>query len=311
MRIIVIHKKSQFSRLRDKAKLPLEPAAHALLKLAHEEHEESLRLLREVLTRNGLSFSEQVRGTAFDSRQYDLIISLGGDGTFLAATHHVEGPGPLMVGLKSSTTSVGHLCFGSVQDFAMVLPLLKVRGDWSAGAGGGNAAPDGSVPAAGTLRHRFAVRCESASGRSVVSEPVMNDILFCHADPAETSRYLIDLTDADGMTDSEEHKSSGLWVATAAGSTAAISTIGGRAMPLGSRWLQLKARELYSPTTDLARFAHEFIDPQLHRLRIRNLCQAAIVAIDGAGLQMKLEYDDILELLTAPPVRALERSLFS
>src|SRR6185295_20354394 len=43
----------------------------------------------------------------------------------------------------------------------------------------------------------------------------------------------------------EEHKSSGLWISTAAGSTAAIGSAGGIFMPIASRNFQFLVRELY------------------------------------------------------------------
>jgi NAD+ kinase len=43
----------------------------------------------------------------------------------------------------------------------------------------------------------------------------------------------------------EEHRSSGVWISTAAGSTAGIGSAGGRRMSLRSRHIQFLARELY------------------------------------------------------------------
>jgi NAD+ kinase len=64
--------------------------------------------------------------------------------------------------------------------------------------------------------------------------------LFCHAIPAATSRYLVTF---DGHT--EEQRSSGVWVCTAAGSTGAARSAGGRVLPFGSAKLQLIVREPY------------------------------------------------------------------
>ena len=68
-------------------------------------------------------------------------------------------------------------------------------------------------------------------------QPALNDVLVAHVQPAATSRYRLTL----GRR-SEEHRSSGLWVATAAGSTAGIRSAGGRPMPLTSRRIQFRAR---------------------------------------------------------------------
>jgi NAD+ kinase len=69
---------------------------------------------------------------------------------------------------------------------------------------------------------------------------VLNEALFCHAIPAATSRYLVTF---NGRT--EEQRSSGVWVCTAAGSTGAARSAGGRVLPFASAKLQLVVREAY------------------------------------------------------------------
>jgi NAD+ kinase len=72
---------------------------------------------------------------------------------------------------------------------------------------------------------------------------VLNEALYCHSSPAATSRYL--LTHAKRT---EEHRSSGIWIGPAAGSTAAQRSAGGKLLPLASRLLQLVVREPYTPS---------------------------------------------------------------
>ena len=73
----------------------------------------------------------------------------------------------------------------------------------------------------------------------MLPEAALNDVLIAHQHPAATSRYLVRL----GRI-SETHRSSGLWVSTPAGSTAGIRSSGGAVLPLRSRRLQFRAREL-------------------------------------------------------------------
>jgi len=51
----------------------------------------------------------------------------------------------------------------------------------------------------------------------VLHRRVLNDALFCHRSPAATTRYIISHEGRE-----EHHKSSGVWVGPAAGSTAAV-----------------------------------------------------------------------------------------
>ncbi len=74
----------------------------------------------------------------------------------------------------------------------------------------------------------------------ILPELALNDVLIAHYCPAATTRYLIEIGERV-----EEHRSSGVWISTAAGSTAGIGSAGGRRMPLRSRHIQFLVRELY------------------------------------------------------------------
>ena len=92
----------------------------------------------------------------------------------------------------------------------------------------------------GRARPTLLARLEVVIDGRVWQSRVLNDVLVCHESPAATTRYEI-TTDAGR----EVHRSSGIWIATPAGSTAAIRSAGGRALPAGSRRLQYRVRELY------------------------------------------------------------------
>ena len=66
----------------------------------------------------------------------------------------------------------------------------------------------------------------------------LNDVLFSSESPAEMTRYTIKIGDK-----SETQRSSGVWIAAGPGSTAAISSAGGKKMPLNSSELQFLVRE--------------------------------------------------------------------
>ena len=109
----------------------------------------------------------------------------------------------------------------------------------------------------------------------VIHKRVLNDALFCHKSPAATTRYLIDV---DGV--SEEHKSSGLWVGPAAGSTAAQRSAGGRVLPPGSRKLQYIVREPYVPPDGHYRFCRGTIKNG-DALRVYSKVREGRIFIDG------------------------------
>jgi NAD+ kinase len=150
--------------------------------------------------------------------QADLVVSVGGDGTFLGAARYV-GKG-LVLGVNSAPgDSVGHFCATERRAFPALLDRVL-----------GGAAKEG-------LLARLEVWLD---GRRVLSR-VLNDVLVAHAVPAATTRYEIVVAGRR-----ETHRSSGVWVATAAGSTAGIRSAGGRVIPRFSQSsLQYRVRELY------------------------------------------------------------------
>lgn len=147
----------------------------------------------------------------------DLTITIGGDGTTLGTSHYV-GQGALLGVNSAPGDSVGHFCSVQEANFAERFDALRA-GEWR--------------PVALT---RLAVTLDEKP----LPELALNDVLIAHDCPAATTRYLIRLGEHE-----EEQRSSGIWISTAAGSTAGIHSAGGRKMPLRSGRLQYLVRELY------------------------------------------------------------------
>ena len=55
---------------------------------------------------------------------------------------------------------------------------------------------------------------------------VLNDILICHHNPGAMSRYYLTVGRVR-----EEQRSSGVWIATAAGSSGGLHSAGGKVLP--------------------------------------------------------------------------------
>jgi NAD+ kinase len=189
---------------------------------ADAEHRRTIDAVRHALTQRHIAFAE-VMLSQLNARlkrrlaAADLVVTVGGDGTVLGASHYVRQG--LLLGVNSAPgDSVGHFCSVTRANFAARLDaILTLR--WE--------------PIALT---RLAVSLDERP----LPELALNDVLVTHAHPAATTRYLIKLGERE-----EEHRSSGVWVATAAGSTAGIRSAGGREMPLRSARIQYLVRELY------------------------------------------------------------------
>jgi NAD+ kinase len=223
-RVFLVYKKTALEIYRSSAEgramLRRFRPQHALLRRLHRS-ERTTRATRETvlreLLRAGLRVRAAWRGRLPPRLSADLVVSVGGDGTFLeAAQHNRDVP---MLGVNSNPErSVGSFCGARREDFARVLEAVL----------------------AGRLRplplRRLRARINGVARR----EPVLNEVLFSSRNPAAMSHYSLRV---DGRT--EEQKSSGVWIATAAGSTAAIRAAGGRVLPRSSRRFEFLVREPY------------------------------------------------------------------
>jgi NAD+ kinase len=239
----------------------------ARLLAAHEEHvgtvEEVKAALREArahVTRLGRHAEELVPGAL------DLVITVGGDGTLLAASHAITGV-PVL-GINSAPShSVGFFC-GAKKGSAGPAILEAVRGDLHK-----------------MVLSRMAVRVNG----KLVTQRVLNEALYCHASPAATTRYILRLGDAE-----DEQKSSGFWIGPAAGSTAAQRSAGGRILPLSSQRLQLVVREPYVPSGARLRLLRALVPPG-EVLSVRTKMHDARVFIDGPDAVTELDFGDTVE----------------
>lgn len=189
-----------------------------------------------------------------------LVITVGGDGTLLAASQWVTGAA--MLGVNSAPgSSVGHLALSRRADFAATLERI----------------------ADGTLRPIPVLRLDVELDGQLL-RPALNDVLLTHASPAATSRYRLATAGH-----SEEHRSSGLWVSTPTGSTAGIRSAGGRAMSVRSRRLQFRARELYREAGGTFHLASGFLPPG-GDLAVESHMEQGFLYLDGARRQFPFPF---------------------
>lgn len=243
----------------------------ASLRAAHEEHTAAVREVEaalEAMRARATFVTDPQNG--FDASPFDLVVTVGGDGTLLSASHSV-GDTPILAINSAPSHSVGFFCgaqLGSVEE-----------------------ALDRAVR--GTLRRTVLTRMQVAVNGRVVAARVLNDALFCHASPAATSRYLVQLGDIV-----EEQKSSGFWIGPAAGSTAAQRSAGGRVLPLTSQRLQLVVREPYTPHGERYRLRHALVPPG-GTLVVRSKMHDAKLFFDGPNRSTDVAWGDVVELTRA------------
>lgn len=239
-RVLVVYRKSTYQTLaldrRDPAFLDLlerhDPTVR-LMEQVHRQHTRALESVVETLMALGIPHSTMERGTVRKFTGLDLVITVGGDGTFLNASHRMPAGVPLL-GLVSSDASEGHFCATTAAGFPRTMRTLI----------------------AGDMKPILLQRLQVTIGGKPVPELALNDVLLCHRNAAAMSRYLVML---DGYQ--EEQKSSGVWIATAAGSTGAIGSSGGVVVPPRSRRIQFVVREPYLGRRREYRLLKGFVQP--------------------------------------------------
>lgn len=272
-RVLVAFKKSRWEHFAD-GDLALEEghdsnqASIEKLKRAHRIHREGVEQVTGHLEKVGLDFESMYRGEVGETDAFDLIVTVGGDGTVLDLSHRVATV-PILAINSHPESSVGYFCAGTVTSF----PDLLER------------SLEGSLQSYSLAR--FSVRINGETR----TPPVLNDVLVAHSNPAAVTHYELEI----GRGPSEEQKSSGIWISTPAGSTAAIRSAGGFVLPLGCHCMEYLVREPY-PMRDGNYRYRTGIEPMKRHFRILSKMQHGRVFIDGPHIVHDLSFDDVVEL---------------
>lgn len=238
------------------------------LKQSHDDHESTTREVEDALDELGAEIVFRGGPRARVPPRVDLVITVGGDGTLLAASH-LLGDGVPLLGINSAPGhSVGFFC----------------------GATKGTAKKTIERALAGALSTTELTRMRVELNGKVLHARVLNEALFCHSSPAATSRYILGLRSGQ-----EEQRSSGLWVGPAAGSTAAQRSAGGKVLPLESERIQYVVREPYTPAGGRFRYARGLIDPG-EELVLRSKMREAKVFLDGHRIVHSVTMGDVLTM---------------
>lgn len=244
---------------------------------AHAEHVASLALVEQELQARHIDYRVVSRLGRREAQQADLVVTVGGDGTFLRASHAVEptarSDGPPMLGVNSASgSSAGYFCACTAADFGQVLDRI----------------------AAGSVKSHGLWRLQVAINGKMIREHALNDVLLAHHSPAETSRYALEVNGQH-----QDQKSSGLWVATAAGSTAAIRSAGGMLLDVDARAMQYRVRELMLWAVE----GEPLEGGIVQELQVISRMYNGMIYIDGGHFRQKFGFGDRVQFrLTERPL---------
>jgi NAD+ kinase len=207
----------------------------------------------------------------FSPRNAALVLSVGGDGTLLAASHNV-GSEPLLGVNSSPSHSVGYFCAARPDNLSVMISLALE----------------------GRLRAQPLTRMSVFVNDKLRSARVLNEVLYSHLIPAAVSRYILEFR---GKL--EEQRSSGFWIGTAAGSTGALHSAGGKKVSLRSSQLQFVVREPYTPPGTLIAM-RRLVVPEGETLSVRTKMDRAVLFLDGPYRRIHVRLGDVVCFEASP-----------
>ncbi len=238
----------------------------------YDQHQKSLEGILRTLDLLGVEREVIHRKVLQKIDKVDLVISVGGDGTFLATSHFVKNQ--LLLGVNAAPSdSTGALCRGRMENFLSILIDL-ITGD---------------------RKPVFLPRLRVKVNNKILSDLALNDVLLAHQSPAGTSRYLIKVGKKQ-----EEQKSSGIWMASGTGSTAAIHSSGMQSVLPTKQCLLYAVREPY-----LEGKKHKLLRGILNKtqkIEIISKMRQSSIYIDGNHIEVPIQYGEkiTVDCLGAP-----------
>ncbi len=276
--VLVVYKESTYSRYGSYKDLVTGFKKNRfwdVLKGSHQRHLQTLeavnRALRQREFRVTTLLRSGVKGLKNIDKKFRLVVSVGGDGTFLDSSHHLwKTP---ILGVNSDTQqSVARLSGCDGTSFPKIL--------------------DGYL--LGQIKPSLVWRLEFSINGKKNPIPVLNDLLISTLSPAGTSRYILKTGNR-----SEEQMSSGVWVSTAAGSTAAVLSAGGKSFNATAKQFQFVAREVYHRKFGPRRFLKQ-VFKEGRTLEIISYMRQGRIFVDGSNLVEAFKVGDRLKIQLSP-----------
>ncbi|CAN5159338.1 NAD(+)/NADH kinase [soil metagenome] len=278
-KVLILHKKSTFQiqalEHRESRFLKLlEEGSEVVtrVKIAHNEHVETLELLEKELLKRGVEYRSVARAELTQKvTDVDLVISVGGDGTFLDASHSVDSI-PVLGINSSSSSSFGHFCLGNQKNLKAVLAQVED----------------------GELTTRPLLRLELWLNGSLLPELVLNEVLVGHSNPAATCRMIMEFGE-----NREEQRSSGVWIGTPGGSTGSLRSAGGEVLPItDNRYLYIVREPCIRPGEQY-KFLRGVLD-HAQEIRIVSQMRTGVLHIDGQHIDYQFGLGDELIVKGSP-----------
>lgn len=274
-KVLVLHKKTtyqiQAEDYRESRFLKLLKEKNKVVErveLAHDEHLETLKVVCDDLDSRNIDYRLIARSELDHYiKDIDMMISVGGDGTFLDASHSLDKV-PLLGVNSSKSSSFGHFCISDLNNFSSYMDKIV----------------DGSFNYVPILRLKLEMNGEVLPQRS------LNEILVAHTSPAATSRYFIELN-----SEREEHRSSGILIGSPAGSTGTLRSAGAKVQAIDDDKFQFLVREPNQRPEDDWKLKSGLVDKD-KTITITSQMRTGAIFVDGPHIVYPFALGDELRI---------------
>ena len=247
---------------------------------AHNVHYATLALVEEILYGHGIHYQKYTRGRKLNYDEFDSVITVGGDGTFLEAARGLKRQ--FILGVNSDPShSIGRFCTANAKTFKNIIEMV-IEGKCE-------------------IKCLPRIRLTLSHAQKNIEVNILNDVLICHENPAAMSRYALKIDDI-----TEEQRSSGLWIATAAGSSGAMRSAGGSLISPLRKEIQYRPRELYQSPHRQYRLTGRVLNLK-RPMVITSLMRSGVIFVDGAHVKFPFPFGRKARIFHSPePVRMVE-----
>jgi hypothetical protein len=214
-----------------------------------------------------------------DFKNKEMIITLGGDGTFLSASHFLENQ--IILGINDNPTrSEGYLTTTNLKNLKKKIRDIKEK--------------------------RIKIKEYSRENIKLfkkkyctVTERALNETYFGNSNPHHPSNYELSYRNKK-----EFQRSSGILISTGTGSTAWYKAMGGRKYRKTKSQLRFRIRELFIGRLFKSRIRKGRINPH-EKLTIISKINHGILAIDSIRIY-KISEEDKIEISVGKPLRVVQ-----
>ncbi len=281
--VLIIYKKSTYEiyfskHAINKSKLKKPKGGPKAFENSHNFHYKTLHHVQSVLDKLNIRYCTADRRRKMNYAPYDLIITVGGDGTLLSAAGCVSKQKVLGVNSNPSV-SVGRFCSANITNFETLFETVLKKKDVICSLN----------------------RINLTLNAKATDSFILNDILICHVNPAAMSHYILELNG-----DKEAQRSSGIWIATQAGSTGAVQSAWGKPIDIEANEIVFKARELYRGKKIAYKYEGAILDGNVG-FKIHSTMGNGMLYIDGSRVKLPFCHGDIACLKNSKtPLRLID-----